>query len=262
MSKKNFFYLTGSFSLLVYIALLFMIFGLINLKQADKFIVKTDTQFEQIIPIEALIEQEIQPKQVDLQSKPKIEEEKEEVQESQKLPGLKDLFSDIPDWSEDARKQKEEQARIKKEQQKRHQEQLKIQQEMLKQQQEQIRNLQSSLQNTNRALEEINTSIDIKTDIPPNQDKGLHDEWVEKIYRILYENWDFSFYQRTIISVLINITSSGSFSYKILKYSQYDDYNQKIQVLLKRLEEVKMPPYPNGKSINIVVNFKSKVRDE
>lgn len=262
MSKKNFFYLTGSFSFLVYLALLFMIFGLVNLKKADKFIIKTDTQFEQIIPIEALIEQEVQPKQVDLQSKSKVEEEKEEMQENQKLPGLKDLFSDIPDWSEDTRKQKEEQAKIKKEQQKKYQEQLKLQQEMLKQQQEKIRNLQSSLQNTNRVLEDINTSIDIKTDIPPNQDKGLHDEWVEKIYRILYENWDFSFYQRTVISVLINITSNGSFSYKILKYSQYDDYNQKIQILLKRLEKVKMPPYPNGKSINIVVNFKSRVQDE
>lgn len=260
MKRRRFFYLTGSCSFLLYLALLFLIFGIINSKKADKFIIKTDTQFEQILPIEALVvdEPEIKTPEPEIQPEVKNQDSEEELQ----LPGLRDLFSGIPDWSKDTEKQKEEQEKRKQEEQKRAYEEKKRYQEMLKQQQESIKNLQTSLQTTNKALENINASIDIKADIPPNQDKGIHDEWVEKIYKILYESWDFSFYQNTVISVLINITDNGDFSYKILRYSQYDEYNQKIKAVLDRLKGVKMPPYPHKKSINIEVNFRSKAQDE
>ncbi|WP_104697184.1 MULTISPECIES: TonB C-terminal domain-containing protein [unclassified Helicobacter] len=260
MKKKSFFYLTGSFSFLLYLAVVFAIFGIINLKKADKFIIKADTQFEQTLPIEALVIDEPVVKIPKAEVQPEVENENNE--EELQLPGLKDLFSGIPDWSKDIEKQKEEQEKRKQEAQRRAYEEKKRYQEMLRQQQESIKNLQTSIQSTNRALENINASIDIKTEIPPNQDKGIHDEWVEKIYKILYENWDFSFYQKTIISVLITITDNGDFSYKILRYSQYDEYNQKIKAVLEKLKGVKMPPYPHKKFINVEVNFRSKAQDE
>ncbi len=258
MRQRRFFYLTGSFSFIAYIALLFLIFGLINLKGPDKFVFKTDTQFEQIIPIEALLIEE--PKPTPPQPQKPVVSEPQEIK--QNLPGLRDLFSDIPDFSKEdeqkaKQKQREKEALLKK-----LEEEKQRQQEFTKRQQESIKNLQNSLQSLNKTLENINASIDIKTEIPPNQDKGLHDAWMDKIYKILYTNWNFSFYHKATISVLIHIASDGSFSYKILRYSQFDDYNEKIKAVLNHLKESKMPPYPDGKSINLEVNFKSKVQDE
>ena len=265
MRQKRFFYLTGSFAFLLYLGLLFAIFALINLKKADKFVFKSETQFEHAIPIEALLLDDPKPKPAEA-IQPKPREKQEERQETPALPGLKDLFSDVPDFRKNDDQEKQEREKIEreraqKERLRRLEEEKKHQEEILKQQ-ENIKSLQSSLQNTNQALENINAKVDIKVDIPPNQDKGLHDEWVDKIYRILYENWDFSFYQRTTISVLVTITSNGAFSYRILRYSQYSDYNDKIQRVLERLRGYAMPPYPNGKTISIEVNFKSKVQDE
>ena len=246
---------------MLYLGLLFAIFALINLKRADKFVFKAETQFEHAIPIEALLLDDPKP-----EIRPKPMEKQEERLETPALPGLKDLFSDIPDFRKNDEQERQEREKIEreraqKERLRRLEEKNKRQEEILKQQ-ENIKNLQSSLQNTNQALENINAKVDIKIDIPPNQDKGLYNEWVNKIYRILYENWDFSFYQKTTISVLVTITSDGVFSYKILRYSQYDDYNDKIHKVLERLRSYRMPPYPNGKTISIEVNFKSKVQDE
>ena len=272
MKSDRFFYLSGLFSFLLYCAIIFIIFAAINTKGPDRFVIKKDTQYDSI-PIEALLAQSDikmpeMPKQQEAPPPPAPLEE--ETQEQEATPSLKDAFSDIPNFEQKNAKKREEQKRLeqkrnqeKKLQEAKRQEERKREQQALAQQQEKIRDLQGSLQNMNKMLEKMDASIDIKTEEAlPNQDRGLYDEWIAEIYKILYKNWNFSFFEKTTISVLVKISSDGDFSYSILKYSEYDEYNQKTRAMLDSLEGEYFPPYPKGGSMNIVVNFKSKEKDE
>lgn len=261
--KQNtkYFYFSGILSFCIYVALVFcLVASFISKKDADRYIMKNDTQYDQAVLVEALIMDNIKPTppqekemNVKVEAHPK-EAKEEQVQET--LPGLKDLFSDIPDYEGEI-KQKEKQ-RLEAENQRRIQEK----QKRLQKQQELLESLQKNFANMNQTLNNMTASIDIKPEVLPNQDNGLYDEWIAKIYKILYENWSFSFYQDAVVSVLINITDTGRFSYKILMYSPYDEYNKSVIEILDRLRDVQLPPYPSGKFINIEVNFKAKAQDE
>ncbi len=271
MRSDRFFYLSGFFSFLFYCAIIFVIFAAINIKDPDRFILKKDTQYDSI-SIEALLAEpdvktpEVpQSQEINTPSMPS-----EDPQEQEVAPSLKDAFSDIPNFEQKNAKKREEQKRLeqkrnqeKKLQEAKKQEERRREQQALAEQQKKIKDLQGSLQNMNKMLEKMDASIDIKAEeVLPNQDSGLYDEWIAEIYKILYKNWNFSFYEKTTISVLVKISKDGDFSYSILKYSQYDEYNQKAKIMLDGLEKEYFPPYPKGDSINIVVNFKSKEKDE
>ena len=256
MESKKFFYLSGIFSLLIYGVIIFLIFVSINLKGPERFIVKQDTQYDTALIEDVLIEDtkvldRAQPDQI-----PQDQEMKEEESKSQPAPSLRDIFSSIPNLDKEQEEKREEEEKRKREIRQKEREEI-------RNQQEQIRKLQSNLQDINKTLERLDTSIDITPeDALPNQDKGRYDEWIAEIYKILYRNWNFSFYQETSISVMVEITNQGHFSYSILRYSQYDEYNEQIKELLDHLRSETFPPYPNGKSFKIEVNFKSKERNE
>ncbi|STP12334.1 periplasmic protein TonB [Helicobacter mustelae] len=250
--STRYFYISGALAFFIYFALLFLIVAtIIHQKNTAHYIMKNNTKFDQIA-IDALIE--------DSKPQPKTQASfvKKTVEKSQgepkSLSDIKDLFSKIPDWETES-----------KEQQLKKQEDLEqkklLDQELLKQQ-EAIQNLQANLSSMNKTLNEMKTSIDIKTDVLPNQDNGLYDEWIAKIYKILYKNWSFAFYQDATVSAIITITNTGQFSYKILKYSPFEEYNNGVIAILENLRDQKLPPYPNGNLIHIEVNFKARAKDE
>ncbi len=259
MKQRYSFYLSGIFAFLIYCAVIFAIFSIISLKNPDKFVFKQDTQYD-VVDV-TLVDDKMESKEAEA-PKERLEEDAEQAQAS--APSLKDVFSEIPalDQKNDNKQNQEPPQEVKNDLKSKKQE---IQQAMrdLSKQQEDIKKLQDKLKKVNQKLEKLSASINIVAkEILPNQDKGKYDEWIAEIYKILYENWDFSFYQKTSISVLVKITNRGDFSYSILRYSQFDEYNEKIQAMLQRLEKERFPPYPNGEVISIEVNFKSKEKNE
>lgn len=273
MKRNQFFYLSGFFSFLLYCAILFSIFALINVKNPDHFIVKQDTQYDSI-PIEALLLEDNSKEMETADAKTQMQKSSPTTPNNEDMvpdptPNLKDVFSSIPNFEARSAKKQEEQKRLEEiEQEKRNQEAKKREEalkrkQILSEQQEKIKDLQNTIQNVNKTLEKMDSAIDIKnTEALPQQDQGLYNDWIAEVYKILYKNWNFSFYQKTSISVLVKISNDGDFSYSILRYSQYDEYNEKIKQMLDNLKDEHFPPYPKGKTMVIRVNFKSKEKNE
>ncbi|PAF52726.1 energy transducer TonB [Helicobacter sp. 13S00477-4] len=235
MNKRFLLSLSGIFSILIYF---FIVFGLIFgfwFSDPIKYIPKMDTKIEQAISIDALLDNS-------------RSEDQDEGGNPLEGTGIKDVFSSIDnelsskDEIPDNRDEKVKNL------------------EMNKRRQKAFEELQNSIQNFNAKLNTIkNKIIDIQSQSPkPDTSDGIYDKWFSEVYKILYSKWQISFYQNASVSVLLTITDNGDFSYRILRYSNYDDYNKSVENLLESLKNQRFPPYPKGKLVNIEVNFKTE----
>ncbi|PAF44211.1 TonB C-terminal domain-containing protein [Helicobacter sp. 11S02596-1] len=236
MNTRILFICSGFFAFLLYFLILaFLIFGF-DFSNPLKYVFKTDTQIEQSIAIDAIL---------DTSSESQNTEDGGNPLEG---TGIKDIFSSIdskvsPDQAvSDNRDQVAKNLALK------------------KQRQKILERLESDMKDINSKLETIkNKTIDIQSQNPkPDTSDGLYDQWFGEVYKILYSKWKLSFYKNASVSVLLTITDTGDFSYRILRYSPYDDYNQSVESLLKSLKNQKFPPYPKGKFVNIEVNFRTE----
>ncbi|PAF53469.1 hypothetical protein BKH42_05965 [Helicobacter sp. 13S00482-2] len=236
MNSKKLLILSGIFSIVVYSIVLFsLIFG-IDFSSPKRYVSKSDTVIEQSIAIDAIM------------SSPTKEDFSEQGGNPMEGTGIRDIFSSIHSQIKPSDKIPDNRDEIAKNI------------ELNKKRKKVLEEMQGSLQNINSKLQTIkNKTIDIKSETPkPDTSDGLYDEWFAQVYKILYSNWKANFYQNASVSVLFSITDNGDFSYKILRYSRYDDYNKSVQILLDSLQGKKFPPYPKGKSISIEVNFKTE----
>ncbi|MDO7252756.1 TonB C-terminal domain-containing protein [Helicobacter cappadocius] len=236
MNTKKLFILSGIFSVAIYFIVIFsLIFGF-NLSNPKRYVSKSDTSIEQSISIDAIVSSFEKQDQEDKGGSP--------VEGT----GIKDIFSSIDSETQPTDEISDNRDEIAKNL------------ELNKKRKKAFEEIQGNLQNINSKLQNIrNKTIDIKSQTPkPDTSDGLYDEWFSKVYKILYSKWNASFYQNASVSVLLTITDNGDFSYKILRYSRYDEYNKSVQALLDSLQGKKFPPYPKGKSISIEVNFKTE----
>lgn len=161
--------------------------------------------------------------------------------------GIRDIFSTIPDMmapakeSGDNRSQKAKNTKDK------------VDSSRLQALQKQLEKLNSTF----NAMD--NKALDVQSQsISPELADGEYNEWFGKIYDIIYRKWQSRYYQDAEVSALIRVTNIGNFSYRIVKLSQYDDYNQSVIDLLESLKQEKLPPYPKGRVVEIKVNFRLK----
>lgn len=161
--------------------------------------------------------------------------------------GIRDIFSTIPDMmapakeSGDNRSQKAKNTKDK------------VDSSRLQALQKQLEKLNSTF----NAMD--NKALDVQSQsISPEFADGEYNEWFGKIYDIIYRKWQSRYYQDAEVSALIRVTNIGNFSYRIVKLSQYDDYNQSVIDLLESLKQEKLPPYPKGRVVEIKVNFRLK----
>lgn len=236
MNTKKLFILSGILSALIYFVVIFSLLFGFEFSNPKRYVSKSDTSIEQSIAIDAIVSSASQEDDVTQGGTP------------MEGTGIKDIFSSI---NNDA-KPDEEVADNRDE--------IAKNIELNKKRKKALEDIQGNLQNINSKLQTIkNKTIDIKSQTPkPDTSDGIYDEWFSKVYKILYSQWRANFYKDASVSVLLNITDSGDFSYKILRYSRYDDYNKSVQTLLDSLQGKKFPPYPKGKSISIEVNFKTE----
>lgn len=94
---------------------------------------------------------------------------------------------------------------------------------------------------------------------PQHQDisEGEYNEWFAKVKEILYAKWENIFYESMTFTINATISSDGSFSYRVIRYSKHQSYNIYMEEMLDRLKEEKFPPYPKGR-ITLEVVFKTK----
>ena len=86
-----------------------------------------------------------------------------------------------------------------------------------------------------------------------------YDEWYGKIYDIIYRNWNPGFYQSyqgAIVTVLVQISTSGKFNYRVVRLSKFDGLNEGVIALLDSLMDERFPPHPEGKAVQIDMNFR------
>ncbi|PAF49894.1 hypothetical protein BKH41_00915 [Helicobacter sp. 12S02232-10] len=236
MNTQFLFICSGFFAVFSYLIILLFLIFFFDFSNPAKYIFKTDTQIEQSIAIDAILDNSFENDNMDKGGNPL------------EGTGVKDVFSSInsePDLNQKVSDNREQVAKNL---------------ELNKQRQEILKQLQSNMKDFNSKLETIkNKTIDVQSQTPkPDTSDGLYDEWFAKVYKILYSKWKVSFYQNASVTVLLTITETGDFSYKILKYSHYDDYNKSVEKLLESLNNQKFPPYPKGKFVNIEVNFRTE----
>ncbi|WP_121020267.1 TonB C-terminal domain-containing protein [Helicobacter vulpis] len=128
----------------------------------------------------------------------------------------------------------------------------------LNQHQKAFEDLQSSLDTIKGQLQTLqHKSIDFQVPKQEQMSKQEYQEWFQELYQILYGRWKLSFKQPASVGALITISATGQFSFAIVEYSPFADYNQEIERLLTSLQDQKFPPYPKG-AITLKVNFKTK----
>ncbi|PAF41850.1 TonB C-terminal domain-containing protein [Helicobacter sp. 11S03491-1] len=236
MNTRFLFIFSGFLSFIFYFIVLFgLVFGF-DFSNPIRYITKTDTQLEQSIEIDAI---------VDTASKGD-----DALQGGNPLEGtgIKDMFSSISDKASISDDIPDNRDRVAKNL------------ALNKKRQQILEELRNDIENINAKLQTIKNKVIAVTSQTPKPDTsdGVYDEWFSKVYKILYSKWNVSFYQNASVSVLLTITDKGDFNYRILKYSRYDDYNQSVENLLKSLNNQKFPPYPKGKFVNIEVNFRTE----
>ncbi len=87
---------------------------------------------------------------------------------------------------------------------------------------------------------------------------GIYDKFRGKVTEILNENW-----QKTVdtisgnkATVTIFVDNLGNFSYKIEKLSYNDEFNSKLIDFLEEMKNKKFPPFTEGGTFKIQVEFK------
>ncbi len=161
--------------------------------------------------------------------------------------GIKDIFSSIPDETATSKTHadnRSQTARNTKE----------------KGDSSKIESLQEQLRKLNKDLQTLqNKTIDIKsTSLSPEATDGQYDEWFAKIYDIIYKKWRVGFHKNAQATILLQVDGNGNFVHKVVRLSQYNDFNQNVLNFLENFKGEKFPPPPNGKAVNIEVNLLTK----
>ncbi|MDH5464108.1 MAG: TonB C-terminal domain-containing protein [Thiovulaceae bacterium] len=95
-----------------------------------------------------------------------------------------------------------------------------------------------------------------------NQAKsGEKNEYYAKVHDILYAQWHPSSNKDRAV-VLITISPSGRFSYKVRQWSGNEQFNKELESHLEYLKEVTFPLPPKQRTITLDINFISKENSE
>ncbi|WP_104749821.1 TonB C-terminal domain-containing protein [Helicobacter cynogastricus] len=169
-----------------------------------------------------------------------------------KDPGISDIFSSVAEPSKPQKSTNVQQRRDMQEVQ-----------NLLKtmefsQHQQAFKDIQSSLSAMKEKLQTLqHKNIDLQ--VPKEEKKATQEyqAWFQNLYAILYGHWKLGFKQPASVRALITISATGQFSYALINYSPFPQYNQEIENLLSALQGQKFTPYPKG-SITLAVNFTTR----
>jgi len=240
------FFLSGVFSVSIYIALIFSILMCLNDSQNKvKKYTNTKKNFIEISILENKKIKKITSKKKKIIYKKKIInkniQKKSEIQKSihKTNNSLSSLFKDINTTKY-----------MKKTKYKNITKNIKINKKRI-----------SLNQKNKKSVAKIIKSLSLSNvDANINKNTGEYNKYIGKIQDILDNRWQET--PGTIAgnsaTVTVKIDKFGNFSYKIDTLSYNNEFNAKLQNFLESMQNEKFPSYKNGNYIEIKVNFKDE----
>lgn len=118
---------------------------------------------------------------------------------------------------------------------------------------QQILNAAQSLQQSTQSLSNITISSE------SSSSDGEYDEWYAEVERIVKQQWQQAFYAESKLqsTIHIKISKNGSFSYKVVKYSGNQAFDDSLKEALLRCQQLHFPPHKSGER-EIAMIFKNK----
>ncbi|NPA73739.1 MAG: TonB C-terminal domain-containing protein [Epsilonproteobacteria bacterium] len=258
MEKKGFyFYLSGLFSISIYLSLIFFIFTLLGefekkakryTSQKNNFIVVSIAEKSDIIKKKSVKKRSIKKsvkKEVPKKKKPtKKNKIKKSMKRTVKDDSLKSLFSGI-----DPKKYKK---KIK---------DKNVTKKIPNNQNSRFLQKKSGTSSEKKSATKLIKSLSLENiSSASNKKAGEYDKYIGKISDILDEKWQNTpgSIAGNQATVTVKIDKFGNFSYKIDSLSYNNEFNAKLQNFLDSLKDENFPPYEGGDFIELKVNFKDE----
>lgn len=120
---------------------------------------------------------------------------------------------------------------------------------------QQLKDLQASAESLQNKL---NTLSNLTISANSNQSDGEYDEWYAQIEKMMFQQWQQTFYVEEKLQALVHIriTENGIFSYKVVKYSGNAVFDDSLKAMLEECTQIHFPPHPKGKR-EIAITFKN-----
>ncbi|WP_334085723.1 TonB C-terminal domain-containing protein [Helicobacter typhlonius] len=118
-----------------------------------------------------------------------------------------------------------------------------------------LKDLQASAESLQKQL---NTLSNLTISANTNQSDGEYDEWYAQIEKMMFQQWQQTFYVEEKLQALVHIviTSNGNFSYKVVKYAGNVAFDDSLKAMLEECIKIHFPPHPKGKR-EIAITFKN-----
>lgn len=108
-----------------------------------------------------------------------------------------------------------------------------------------------------KLLNDVNTTA--KMPNLDSSDKGETHEYFSKIKEILWQRWNPRLLESGLtVKVLVMITNSGSFDYRIVKYSSDERFDESLKEFLETQTNEQFPTHNIDSKVDIIINFKSE----
>ena len=89
--------------------------------------------------------------------------------------------------------------------------------------------------------------------------KGEKHEYFSKVKEILWQRWSPKLLEEgLVVKVLIMITNSGNFDYRIIKYSRDERFDESLKEFLESQKNESFPTHKINTKVDIIINFKSE----
>lgn len=242
MEKNSFFYISGLISLTFYLIFCFAILLYINQPKPKKF----DSVKTTVLELE-LISTNSKKKSVSKKSTTKNKQVKVQKSTSksseQKSVDAKSLFANVKTKAKKVIKEET------------HTVNESIDPSRFKSKFEKLK------KSENIKINDLLTNPKVETKMPTitTPGSGKQHEYYSKIKEILWQRWNPAFLEAgLVVKVLVMITNSGQFDYRIMKYSSDDRFDESLKEFLNKQINEYFPPHTIDSQVDIIINFKSE----
>lgn len=113
----------------------------------------------------------------------------------------------------------------------------------------------------NSSVSKLLSDVKTTTNMPKNNAsaKGETHEYFSKVKEILWQRWNPRLLEEgLVVKVLVMITNSGKFDYRIVKYSKDERFDESLKEFLESQKNEAFPTHKINTKVDIIINFKSE----
>lgn len=241
MQDKNYFYLSGVISIFIYVVFGFLFLSYINTPKPKTFDTNTKTT---VLELE-LISTKADEKRVAKKSESKQEQivKKSTSRSNKQKADFKSLFANVKTKSKNV---VEKETTTQK---------ASIDPSRFRSK------FQKEKSSDNLKVSKLLNDVKTTTNRPNinSSNKGEEHEYFSQIKQILWERWNPKLLEGgLVVKVLVMITNSGDFDYKVLKYSNDVRFDESLKEFLNSQVRETFPTHNINSKVDIIVNFKSE----